>query len=105
MQIGASSLITTLPQPIAPRDGAVERVQRRVEPVEAVDQSDSAPQREITRIRSRIAAEYQQSSSSGQQLPDNVAGRNRGALQSYLNNGPTIEERLGVELVGLDIRV
>jgi len=33
---------------------------------------------------------------------DNVSGRKRAALQTYQSNGPSIEERLGVELVGVD---
>lgn len=58
-------------------------------------------QGEITRIRARASVRAQVASQNA--YSDNISARNRSALQTYQNNGPSIEERLGVELAGIDV--
>ncbi len=54
--------------------------------------------REVTRIARGPSAVADEGLSG---LPPQV----RGALQSYLSNGPTLSERYGVELAGVDLFV
>lgn len=55
--------------------------------------------REVTRLfRSPVAADVDADFAG---LPPQV----RGALQSYLSNGPSLGERYGVELAGVDLFV
>lgn len=77
---------------------------RRDRPVEAPAgaRGDSGEQggrpREVTRLTRASAA----------RAGDELAGlppQIRGALQSYLSNGPSLSERYGVELAGVDIFV
>jgi hypothetical protein len=60
-----------------------------------------APRRDATRIDvSRIRAERLATES----LAD-LPARSRGAMSAYLSNGPTLSERYGVELAGIDLFV
>ena len=55
--------------------------------------------REVTRIaRSPVAAAAEEELAG-------LAPHVRGALQSYLSNGPSLSERYGVELAGVDLFV
>jgi hypothetical protein len=58
--------------------------------------------REVTRIRTRAGNGVERTEQSAP-FAENVTARNRPALQSYQSNGPTIEERLGVDLAGIDV--
>lgn len=105
MQVGAASSSTTALLPIAVtprRDDVADR-----SPTEQRKQLNStaeqAPQREVTRIRTRASAAAQQANSQAQQTLQDLPARQRGALQSYLSNGPSVQERLGVELAGIDV--
>jgi hypothetical protein len=60
------------------------------------DAGDEAPRREVTRIRA--------SAPEHGALGD-VPARSRGALSAYLSNGPSLSERYGVELAGIDLFV
>lgn len=66
------------------------------------DRPESSPQGEVTRIRARASSRTQTVDQSSP-FAENVATRNHSALQTYRSNGPTIEERLGVELAGIDV--
>ncbi len=63
--------------------------------------AERIPQRDVTRIRSRVAAGSETQSFSQGDLPSH----SRSALQSYRMNGPSLSERLGVELAGIDVLV
>ncbi len=95
MQIRSNSLsnYSYLPSPESRRDRAVEA------PAAIADggERESRP-REVTRIARGAAA------ASAEQLAG-FAPQVRGALQSYLSNGPSLSERYGVELAGVDIFV
>ncbi len=99
MRIGSPSL-PLLPTPVADRGYGSARNSRPTEAVEvAVDQ---APRGDVTRIRRAVSAV----GDALQNLSDrNLPQRSRDALQSYLANGPTLSERLGVELAGIDVLV
>ncbi len=107
MQIGAASTsaVALLPVPVNRREDALERAagQRRQLVVEPAEQQSSQPQRETTRVRVRASAEAQQASNQAQEVLRDLPPRQRNAMQSYLNNGPTMEERLGVDLAGIDV--
>lgn len=103
MQIGFNSL-PTLPVPAAyRRDELAERRQQQSEPTAAApSQAQKQGPGEVTRIRTRASVAAQR---VDDQLPRNSAGLSayvRNAVTAYSNNGPSIEERLGVELVGVD---
>ena len=104
MQVGAASTssIALLPVPVNRREDALERAaeQRRQVVVEPAEQ---APQRETTRVRVRASAAAQQASNQAQEVLRDLPPRQRSALQSYLSNGPSMEERLGVDLAGIDV--
>ena len=106
MQI-SSSAFSTLPVPINRRDELSDRRQseRRQADVAATtsDAAATTTERgEVTRIRPRPSAAIQRADS---QTPRNLPARGRDAVAAYSSNGPTIEERLGVELVGVDLYV
>jgi hypothetical protein len=92
-----------LPVPVNRREDVAGRSaeQRRQLVADQVEQQ--APQREVTRVRVRAAAEAQQAANQAQEVLRDLQPRQRSAMQSYLTNGPSIEERLGVELVGIDV--
>ncbi len=95
MQVGSSNLPAL---PIATdyrRRDDYERAPRprQVEPEQP---------REVTRIRMRASNGVERTEQSAP-FAENVTARNRPALQSYQSNGPTIEERLGVDLAGIDV--
>jgi len=99
VQVG-SSYLPALPIATDYRRGGYERAPRAQPAGERTDQQTQ--QGEITRIRTRASAAAQSSEQRPAFIADNVSGRNRAALQTYQSNGPSIEERLGVELVGVD---
>lgn len=104
MQVGAASTsaIALLPAPVTPRrDEAVERAVERIQPV--ADQSQRSAQREVDRVRVRASAETQQANNRAQEVLRDLPARQRSALQTYMSNGPTIQERLGVDLAGIDV--
>ncbi len=80
------------------RRGDYERAPRQ-QPVETPFEQ---PQREVTRIRARATSEAQRADQRAS-FSESLSTQQRTALQAYQNNGPTIEERLGVELAGIDI--
>lgn len=103
MQIGFRSL-PTLPAPVYRRDELDERRQQQREQV-----SQQQPQQqgsgEVTRIRTRASVAAQNVETQAPQFADNLPARGRSAVAAYSSNGPSIEERLGVELVGVDLYV
>ena len=106
MQVGAASTssIALLPVPVNRREDVAERSaeQRRQLIVEQAEQTPE--QREVVQARRvRASVEAQQASNQAQEVLRDVPPRQRSALQSYLNNGPSIEERLGVDLAGIDV--
>lgn len=103
MQIGSSSRLSL---PIAVdyrRDGVADSTRQPRDNARAAQRIEEQPQREVTRIPARAATRSYDSAASDrlQELPS----RSRSALQTYLDNGPTIQERLGVELAGVDVFV
>ena len=99
MRIGSS--LPLLPTPVSDRGyGAGSRARPTST---TTDVPEQAP-REVTRIRSRADGSQ---TTSGQRTfaNDNLPSRSRDALQSYLANGPSLSERLGVELAGIDVLV
>jgi hypothetical protein len=105
VQVGAASTssIALLPVPVNRREDALERAaeQRRPSVVEPAEQQ--APQREAIKVRVRASAAAQQASNQAQEVLRDLQPRQRSALQSYLSNGPSMEERLGVDLAGIDV--
>ena len=107
MQI-SSSTYSTLPVPVNyRRDDVAERRQNARGQSQQIDSAgqpqQSAPRGEVTRIRARAAAEVQNADAELRKSADATDSRNRSALQAYRSNGPSIEERLGVELAGVDV--
>jgi len=99
----SSTTLPALPS-AAPRgrDGAVDSAQpTTVKPV-AGRGGESSAQGEVTRIRTRASAAARSAAADESSL-QNLPPRSRNAVQSYLSNGPSIEERLGVELAGVDV--
>lgn len=93
MQIGSSS-ISTQSLLVDNRRGAAtpaRRVEAEAEPAER------AP-RETFRLRAPVAEPMPA-------LGEGLSQQSRTALQSYLSNGPTLAERFGVELAGVDLFV
>lgn len=104
MQIGFSS-VSTLPVPVYRRDELNERRQQgREQPISQQQPAQQAAG-EVTRIRARASVAAQRAESQSAQYADNLPARSRNAVAAYSNNGPSIEERLGVELVGVDLYV
>ncbi len=104
MQIG-SSILTTLPVPANyRRDELADRRQQQSEQTAVTQQQ---PQRqttgEVTRIRTRASVAAQRADDQSSRSTSNLSSYARNAVTAYSNNGPSIEERLGVELVGVDI--
>ncbi len=93
MQIRSS--YSHLPSPEYRRDRAVD--------APAAARGDGGEQggrpREVTRIARTPVAAASDDALAG------LAPQVRGALQSYLSNGPSLSERYGVELAGVDIFV
>jgi hypothetical protein len=101
VRIGAPS-VPALPVPVDYRREAIgERSARRSERAVATT-AEPVVEREVTRIRSRASAQ-QTGTERVQSFSDALSQRTRSALQSYTSNGPSIEERLGVELAGIDV--
>jgi len=100
-----SSTFSTLPVPVNRRDELADRRQGdRRQPDVAAQTAASATEREITRIRPRANPETQRADNGVSAFADLLAnGRSRAAILAYSSNGPSIEERLGVELVGVDV--
>lgn len=99
MRIGASS-VPALPVPVDYRREAIgERSARRSERAVATT-AEPVVEREVTRSR---ASAQQAGTERVQSFSDALSQRTRSALQSYTSNGPSIEERLGVELAGIDV--
>lgn len=108
MQIGGS--FSTLPAPANyRRDDVAERRQggrRQSDQLDAVAQQSAqqaSDRGEVTRIRTRAPVATQTANADVSKFSDVLAGRNRSALQAYSSNGPSIAERLGVELAGVDV--
>lgn len=100
MRIGASSL-PALPVPVGyRREDIAERPSRQSGQAVATT-AEPVVEREVTRIRAHAAA--QQAGADRQSFTDAASQRTRNALLSYTSNGPSIEERLGVELAGIDV--
>ena len=96
MRIGSS--LPYLPSPVSDRGHAAPRAPQ----VEPESGGESASRGEVTRVRSRAGNSGDFASTlSDRSLPQ----RARDALQSYLANGPSLSERLGVELAGIDVLV
>ena len=102
MRIGASTL-PALPSSVAHRrDDIVERSSRANAFAEVV--AEAAGERETTRNKVRSATPSQQAESQLEPFLDSkLPSSARAALLSYSSNGPSIEERLGVELAGIDV--
>jgi hypothetical protein len=98
VRIGSSSL-PLLPTTVSDRGYGTARSSRTSDVVDSI--ADSTSRGEVTRVRSRSAATADTASFSDR----NLSQRSRDALQSYLANGPTLTERLGVELAGIDVQV
>lgn len=102
MRIGASTL-PALPVPAnSRRDDIAERSSRQSAQAVATT-AEPAVEREVTRIRTRASAAAQQTTNRQQSFADTLSQRSRAALASYTSNGPTIQERLGVDLAGIDV--
>jgi hypothetical protein len=97
VRIGSS--IPLLPTTVSDRGYGSASGSRSAEVIES--STDSTPRGEVTRVRSRAAYADTVASFSDR----NLAQRSRDALQSYLANGPTLTEKLGVELAGIDVLV
>jgi hypothetical protein len=105
VQVGAALLPSTALLPIAinpRRDDVAERSTAQARRQLVIDQPAQPAQREVTRIRTRASVATHQANSQAQQTLRDLPARERSALQSYLSNGPSIQERLGVELAGID---
>lgn len=100
VQISSPSL-SILPGAAYPRrDGVADGARRPV--VDAVAERTGEPARgAVSRVRSLGDAGFD--SLGLDESLQNLPARNRNALRSYLDNGPTIQERLGVELAGVDV--
>ncbi len=104
MRIGATS-VPALPVPVNyRREDIAERPPRQPAQTVATSSAEPTAEREVTRIRARASAATQKTASDrAQSFNESLPQRARSALQSYTSNGPTIEERLGVELAGIDV--
>lgn len=100
MQINTSSL-SILPSAGFRRDGTVDTSPQRARPAAA--REESPPRGAVARIRARAAALPADADFGTSDALQNLPARSRNALQSYLNNGPTMSERLGVDLAGVDV--
>ena len=98
MQVG-SSYLPALPVATDYRRGAYGRAPQVPPTAARAEQPEST---ETTRLRMRPSAATQ-GAEQRIALAENVAERNRPALQAYQSNGPTIAERFGVELAGIDV--
>ncbi len=105
VQISSTSLTSSLPI-VAPtrRDSLSDSKQQSNTVLPATPVEDNSARGEVTRIRTRPSPSTQQAYDNGpnaEQL-QSLSARSRTAVTSYLNNGPSVEERLGVELAGVD---
>jgi hypothetical protein len=101
VRIGASS-VPALPVPVDYRREAIGERGARQQQRTIATTDEPVVEREVTRIRSRASAQ-QAGTERVQSFSDALSQRTRSALQSYTSNGPSIEERLGVELAGIDV--
>jgi hypothetical protein len=98
--------VSTLPVPAAyRRDELDARRQPAREQAVGEQQSQQQTTGEVTRIRTRASVAAQRAETQAPQFADNLPARSRNAVAAYSSNGPSIEERLGVELVGVDLYV
>lgn len=104
MQIGFNT-VPTLPVPASyRRDELDQRRQQREQTAVAQQQSQQQTTTgEITRIRTRASTAVQNANNPLPKFADNLPSRARNAVAAYSSNGPSIAERLGVELVGVDV--
>lgn len=101
MRIGASP-VPALPVPVDYRREAIGERSARQPARTVATTAEPVVEREVTRIRARASAQ-QTSTENSQSFSDALPQRTRSALQSYTNNGPSIAERLGVDLAGIDV--
>lgn len=101
MRIGASS-VPALPVPVDYRREAIGERSARQSARTVATTAEPAVEREVTRIRAR-ASTQQTSTANSQSFSEAFPPRTRSALQSYSSNGPSIAERLGVDLAGIDV--
>jgi len=99
---------STLPVPVNRRDELTDRRhgdRRQIYAPEAASQTapQSSGRGEITRIRARASVAVQSADNQLPKFADNLPPRARNAVAAYSNNGPSIAERLGVDLVGVDV--
>lgn len=66
----------------------------------AEDEPQQRAPREVFRLSARESAP-----ALGADQWQSLSPHSRGALQSYLSNGPSLAERYGVELAGVDLFV
>ncbi len=104
MQIGFNT-VAALPAPASYRRDELDERRRQLSEQTAVTQRQSQQQTtgEVTRIRPRASVAAQSTDSQSPKFSDNLPSRVRNAVAAYSSNGPSIAERLGVELVGVDV--
>ena len=103
MQIGFNT-VSTLPVPVSyRRDGLDQRRQQREQTAATQQQPQQQTTGEVTRIRTRPSVAAQNADNPLPKFADNLPSRARNAVATYSSNGPSIAERLGVELVGVDV--
>lgn len=100
MRIGSS--LPLLPTSVSDRGYGVGSRARQNQPVQDATEQVS---RAAPRARSQIIGGSGQGASEQTSADQNLSSRSLGALQSYRANGPSLSERLGVELAGIDVRV
>ncbi len=102
MQIGFSTL-STLPVPANYRRDELSGRRQQSDQTAVAQPQPQQQTGEVTRIRTRASVAAQRADSQAPQYPNNLPPRARNAVAAYSSNGPSIEERLGVELVGVDV--
>lgn len=102
MRIGASS-VPALPVPVDYRREAIGERSARQSARAVATTAEPAVEREVTRIRARASTQQTSSTENSQSFSEALPPRTRSALQSYSSNGPSIAERLGVDLAGIDV--
>lgn len=101
MQIGSSTL-STLPVPARYRSDELEERRQQREQTSATPPQQQQAAGEVTRIRARASVASQRVDDQSPRF-NNLPTYARNAVTAYSNNGPSIEERLGVELAGVDV--
>lgn len=98
-------------QPAAPRSERAPQdiVPARDNPGAGARQSEAVgtPRREVLAPERaaelyRQAREFSRGDAQARESLDSVPPRNRAAVSAYLDNRPSLSERLGIELVGVD---